>query len=263
MFDKARTRSAATVVAAALIALPVASGGVTSAAPTGPSSLAQLSGSLGSGSLGSASASSDPADGYDVLFVRHGHTTYPQPEEELSPLGIEQAAALADELSDDPIDSVYTSLMVRAFQTGDDIAEDHDLPVLADEDLNEVGFEAPADIPPSELNAYYSNIVRQWINGQDRDTDFGGEGYRAIEARWNSWWQDFRQAHRYQHGTAVVVAHGALYGVMLPATCTNAITADFALSNPLDNTGIVKARLHPDGTLTCTEWNGVPVPSAS
>lgn len=61
----------------------------------------------------------------------------------------------------------------------------------------------------------------------------------------------------------MVVAHGGIYIVMLPEACSNEITPEFALDNTLDNTGMVKATLHPNGTLTCSEWNGVPVPSAS
>ncbi|MFM1722366.1 histidine phosphatase family protein [Rhodococcus sp. PAM 2766] len=255
MSRRLRLHTAVAAVGAVLVSLPLASGSVAAAQPGNNSSV--------SWPIGTGSASVDPAAGYDVLFVRHGHSTYPQPEEELSPLGIEQAAALAESLEGAPVNAVHTSMMLRAFQTGDDVASDHDVPVLADENLREIAFKAPADLPPAEQAAYYSNIVKLWISGEERDNDFGGEGYRAVEARWNTWWEGFLRQHRNDHGTAVVVAHGGIYGVMLPATCSNEITADFAVSHPLDNTGIVKARLHPDGTLTCSEWNGVPVPSAS
>ncbi|MBT2248190.1 histidine phosphatase family protein [Arthrobacter sp. BHU FT2] len=61
--------------------------------------------------------------------MRHANTHYPVPEQELSPLGIQQATVLAEKLSEFPIASVDTSMMVRSFQTGDNIAADHDLPV--------------------------------------------------------------------------------------------------------------------------------------
>jgi broad specificity phosphatase PhoE len=211
---------------------------------------------------GEAAAKPKPATkGYDVLFVRHAHTTYPPPEQELSPRGIEEAAALVDQLGDLPIDAVHTSMMVRSFQTGDGVAADHDLPLVADENLNEVDIDV-SDVPPAEQHARYLEIIAAWAHGEDRDQSFG-ESYGEVQDRWSEWWEGFVREHRTDRGTAVVVAHGAIYGLMLPETCSNEVTPDFSLANQLDNTGMVKARLHPDGTLTCTEWNGVPVPSAS
>lgn len=255
MSRRLRLHAALAAAATVLVSLPLVTGSVAAAQPDGSSSV--------SWPIGSGSTAVDPSAGYDILFVRHGHATYPQPEEELSPLGIEQAAALAEKLEDAPVNAVHTSMMLRAFQTGDNVASDHNVPVLADKNLREIAFHAPDEVPPAERTAYFSNIVRQWVDGEERDNDFGGEAYRAIEARWNTWWEGFLRQHRNDRGTAVVVAHGGVFGVMLPATCSNEITADFAVSNPLDNTGMVKARLHPNGTLTCSEWNGVAVPSES
>jgi broad specificity phosphatase PhoE len=200
--------------------------------------------------------------GYDVLFVRHAHTTYPPPEEELSPQGIQQAATLADRLADEPIDSVTSSMMVRAFQTADDIAVDHNLPVVADSALREVDLPLK-HLTPAEQYAVFIQIIQTWLAGKERDNGFGGESYDQVEARWTPWWDDFVREHRTDRGTAVVVAHGALFTLMLPATCSNKVSGEFALANLFGNTTMVRARLSPNGTLTCTEWNGVAVPSAS
>jgi broad specificity phosphatase PhoE len=199
--------------------------------------------------------------GYDVLFVRHAETDYPPPEEELNATGIEQAAALAEQLADEPVDAVHTSLMVRSFQTGDDVAADHDLPVLADEDISEVDFDL-GHLPREEQYQRYGEIMQAWLAGEERDNGFGGESYREVEDRWTGWWEGFVAEHRADRGTGVVVAHGAIYALMLPETCTNEVSGEFSFANVLDNTGMVKARLHPNGTLTCSEWNGAPVPSA-
>jgi broad specificity phosphatase PhoE len=153
-------------------------------------------------------------------------------------------------------------MMVRAFQTGDNIATKHGLPVLADADINEVGYNFTS-IPQDQVRTRSDEIKRNWLAGVERDNGFGGESYNEVAARWNGWWHDFVAGHRGDQGTAVVVAHGGIFSLMLPATCANEVTGEFSLANILDNTGMVKARLHPDGVLTCSEWNGVPVPSAS
>ncbi|MEQ6901572.1 histidine phosphatase family protein [Nocardioides sp. YIM 152588] len=201
-----------------------------------------------------------PENGYTLLFVRHAATDYSPPEEELNAEGIEQAAALAEALHDEPIDAVYTSMMVRAFQTGDDVAADHDLPLIADAGISEVGFDVeafPEDVNPQ---LYLYEILTKWLNGVDRDQGFGGESYDEVAARWGEWWASVVAEHRNDRGTGVVVAHGAVLGLMLPATCATPVPAEFALRHPLPNTGIIEARLERNGTLTCLTWDGTPLP---
>jgi broad specificity phosphatase PhoE len=207
-----------------------------------------------------ASPSMTPV-GYDILFVRHAASDYAPPEEALNATGIRQAARLAETLSDEPIDSVYTSMMVRAFQTGDDVARDHGLPVLADADINEIGYDFTG-VPPDQVAQRADEIKKAWLAGEERDNGFGGETYYELEERWSTWWDDFVAEHRRDRGTAVVVAHGGIFAVMLPATCANEVTGEFSLSHILSNTGMIRARLHRNGSLTCLEWNGTPVPSA-
>ncbi|TNM50234.1 histidine phosphatase family protein [Nocardioides albidus] len=210
-----------------------------------------------------AGAKPTPAGpGYDLLFVRHAHTNYPVPEQELSATGIQQATALANALHDAPIESVDTSMMVRSFQTGDNVAADHDLPVRADEAISEVAFNL-ADVPPAQQLQKVGEMMGAWLGGQQRANGFGGESYDEVVARWTPWWEQYVREHRNDRGTGVVVAHGALLALMLQRTCANEVTPAFALQNGLANTGIVKAHLSPNGTLTCTEWNGVAIPSAS
>lgn len=202
------------------------------------------------------------APGYDILFVRHANTNYPVPEQELSSLGIQQASALAEKLRDDPIASVDTSMMVRSFQTGDNIAADHDLPVQADEAISEVTFNLN-HVPAAEQHARVLDIMLQWLEGKQRSNGFGAESYDDVVARWTPWWQEYVREHRKDQGTGVVVSHGALLGLMLQRTCANNVAPQFVVQNNLANTGMVRARLSPNGDLTCTEWNGVAIPAGS
>ena len=199
--------------------------------------------------------------GYDVLFVRHAHTTYPVPEEELSPRGIEQASALVDRFRSAPIRSVDSSIMVRAYQTADGVAADHDVPVLADEDIREVQFDLTG-MSPAEQLSHYHDVMTAWLHGEERDNDFGGEGYDEVAERWNRWWETYVREHRSDKGAGVVVAHAAIFTLMLPETCSNQVDPDFAFEHGISNTGVIKAHLDPNGTLTCTEWDGVAMPSA-
>jgi len=208
---------------------------------------------------GSVAGAKPNHSGYDVLFVRHAEAN--PPSGPLSDLGHSQAAALATLLHDDPVDAVDTSMLTRAFETGAAVATDHGLTLLADLRINEVSFDL-TDVAPADINTVVGARLSQWLNGEQRDNGFGAESYDDVQARWSSWWTDFVAEHRKDKGEAVVVAHGALLLLMLPATCANAIDPTFALTHGLANTSIVKARLYPNGKLVCTDWAGTPIPSA-
>jgi broad specificity phosphatase PhoE len=214
---------------------------------------------VGTGSLDAAGAGPKPTpNGYEVLFVRHAEAD--PPDGPLSDLGFSQAADLADLLHDEPVNAAYTSMLLRAFQTGIPVASDHELPVVADARINEMNLDL-TNIPPQDIPAVVGQRFFRWLNGEDRDEGFGGESFNELHARWDDWWSDFVTKHRTDKGAGVVVAHGALLILMLPETCHNALDPGFVLGNGLQNTAIVKARLHPNGTLSCTEWAGVPVPT--
>jgi broad specificity phosphatase PhoE len=199
-------------------------------------------------------------NGYDVLFVRHAEAN--PPSGPLSDLGLTQAAALATLLHEDPVNAVDTSLLTRAFQTGAAVATDHGLALVADGRINEVTFDLTG-VAPADINTVVGGRLSQWLNGEERDNGFGAESYDQVQERWGSWWEDFVAEHRKDRGEAVVVAHGALLLLMLPATCSNPIDPAFALSHGLLNTSIVKARLYQNGKLVCTDWAGTPIPSAT
>ncbi|MBT2248191.1 phosphoglycerate mutase family protein [Arthrobacter sp. BHU FT2] len=101
------------------------------------------------------------------------------------------------------------------------------------------------------------------MEGKQRSNGFGAESYNDVLARWTPWWQEYVREHRNDQGTRVVVSHGALLGLMLQNTCVNEMAPQFVVQNNLANSGMVKAHLAPNGDLTCTEWNGVPIPSGN
>jgi probable phosphoglycerate mutase len=214
---------------------------------------------------GLGTADARPGNGprsHEILFIRHAEAS--PANGPLSELGLTQAAALATLLHDAPVEFVDTSMLARAFQTGAAVASDHDLTLTADERINEVTFDLTG-IAPADINTVVGGRLRTWLIGEQRDNSFGpaGESFNQVQARFDAWWADYLREHRHDWGTDVVVAHGALMILMLPEVCANHLDPDFVLGHPLLNTSIVKARLARDGTLTCTEWAGAPIPSAA
>lgn len=208
-----------------------------------------------------------PGPGFDILFVRHAHSNSGPGavNPPLSDEGMAQAEALAAELDAEPVDAVHTSMLLRAFQTGAAVAADHQLPMSTDARINEVSFDL-SDLPTDDrgaLAARLGDILDQWSRGLNRDVGFGGESFNDVEARWRSWWNDFTDEHRVDKGSTVVVAHSALLGLMLPETCSNPVDLEFQRTHPITNTMVIRARLHPNGTLSCLMWGDTPVPSAA
>ena len=208
----------------------------------------------GAGVVDATTESRGGPKGHDVYFIRHAEAS--PADGPLSVNGLAQAEALRVLLHDQRIASVDTSMLTRAFQTGAAVASDHDLRITADERINEVGFVAAAvpQIP---------TILSDWLNGRNRAEGYGGESFDQAAVRWQSWWHDYSRAHKDDRGTSVVVAHGALLLLMLPETCSNAIDPAFNLSHSLYNTAIIKATMAKNGKITCYEWAGAPVPSAT
>lgn len=213
----------------------------------------------GSAAAGSAGPKPTPK-GYVVYFVRHGEAS--PANGPLSPLGQQQAAALATLLHDEPVNAVYTSTLERAIQTGAPTALDHGIPAISDARLDEMGFSFTG-VPPAQIPAVAGARLLDWASGNNRDEGYGGESFNALKSRFDDWWHEFVREHKTDKGMAVVVAHGGLLGLMIPETCWNDIEPSFAIvEHGLFNTAIIKTVLHPNGTLGCTEWAGAPIPSA-
>ncbi|RHW23666.1 hypothetical protein D0Z08_28555 [Nocardioides immobilis] len=90
-------------------------------------------------------------------------------------------AALAELLHDQSVNAVYTSMLLRAFQTGAALATDHALPVVTDERINEVTVD-PTGVPREKINTTIGDRLRQWLAGQNRAGLWRGELQRRPSA---------------------------------------------------------------------------------
>lgn len=91
-----------------------------------------------------------------LTIVRHGETNYnlkhlmnynPSIDVHLTPHGITQAKALAEQLRDEPFDVIFVSELPRTHQTAHYINQYHHLPITIDQRLNDIanGFEGRTD----------------------------------------------------------------------------------------------------------------------
>lgn len=182
-----------------------------------------------------------------VFVARHGEAVY---ESELlsdaggwlSPLGRDQARALAERLVPERISRVWTSDMARAVQTGEIVAAALGADVVVRTGLREfgVGHAAGTTGDPDP----FAETFAAWLDGDLTARIPGGESGEDVVQRYTAVLEEIADAHRGE--SVLVVSHG---GVMCMAL--SALALNLALSHsrdvPMPNCGVVALEGDADG----------------
>jgi len=189
-----------------------------------------------------------------LVLVRHGQTTAnfnleldtAEPGAPLTPLGHEQAAAVADVLSPEGVSAIFTSHLTRTGQTAAPLARQLGLEPVVFPGIREI---IAADLEMrSDLDSVieYHQVANAWCHG-DLDVRMrGGETGHEVFARYNAAIDVARE--RVGDGVAVFFSHGAVIRTWSGYHARN-VDADFATSRILLNTGMVVLDEGPAGWL--------------
>jgi broad specificity phosphatase PhoE len=163
----------------------------------------------------------------------------------LSPQGRAEAAAIAERLASEIIDTIYASPLERTRETAAIVANRLQVPVAIRNDLTELDFGEWTGLTFDQVRA-----DRRWLPWQRCRSIAaipGGESWRGVQDRIVAALFDLRRNH--PEGTVVVVSHGDVIRAALL----------FVLGMPLDfynrlevATGSISA--------VCLDDNGVRVP---
>jgi broad specificity phosphatase PhoE len=207
------------------------------------------------------------ADSITLTWVRHGEsygnvagagidTKVPGPE--LTDLGEQQAAAIAQQLKDGGYDSIYVSDMIRTHQTAAPLeALLPSLPVHEEAGIHEISagiFEgSPIDSGLGRIG--YFLIPVAWTLGLRSLPIPGGENGNGFEARVNG-----AIAEVIANGDTkpVLFSHGATIMVW---TMMNVDNPDvlLMLTHPLGNTAVVVVTGNPDDGWMLQSWDGIAI----
>jgi probable phosphoglycerate mutase len=193
-----------------------------------------------------------------VFVARHGEAVY---ESELlsdaggwlSPLGRDQARALAERLAPERISRVWTSDMARAVQTGEIVAAALGADVVVRTGLREfgVGHAAGTTGDPDP----FAETFAAWLDGDLTARIPGGESGEDVVRRYTAVLEEIADAHRGE--SVLVVSHG---GVMCMAL--SAVSRNLALSHsrdvPMPNCGVVALEGDADGWVA-RSWADQPL----
>ena len=146
-----------------------------------------------------------------LLLVRHGETDWNSErrwqghtDRPLNERGREQARALGAELSDRPVDAIYSSDLLRARETAEILAAELGLDVRVDAGLREVDVGSWSGLAHGEIEASDPDGFRRWQEGGkgwEQGESYEEMGERVVEAVLGI-------AAEHPEQTLVVVSHG-------------------------------------------------------
>ena len=217
------------------------------------------------------------AESITLEFVRHGQAgdnlviNNEVPGPPLTELGQQQAHNVADLLADDHITGIYSSIMTRAQETADPLAQLLGLPVHELAGLNEIDAGLLADLPVNVGGlpvgaVLYAAAPMLWALGLYFVPQLGSSDFNGMV------FQD-----RFSDAVAAIYAGSdggdtdAVFtheGSMVFWTLMNVDNPDFGIivnealttGELLPFTGVIEVRGNPEDGWTLVSWNGQPVP---
>ena len=158
----------------------------------------------------------------NIILARHGETDWNTEEVfrgradvALNETGLKQASRLAEYLSGEKIDIVYSSPLQRAVKTAEAVALRHKLPVTTVENLNDMNFGEWQGLSRRDVNLKYPELYRDWLDTPEQVKVPGGESLEEVRSRAMPFLED--AVMRCGEGTIVLVSHRVVHKVLICA----------------------------------------------
>ncbi len=191
-----------------------------------------------------------------IIAIRHGETAWNVATRlqghldiPLNAMGRWQAGQVARALADEPIDAIYASDLLRAWQTAQAIAEVAACPLSADTGLRERGFGEFEGMTYAEIEATWPEMSLQWRKRVPDWAPLGGESLVTMRERVLT--TASRLAAQHLGGQIVLVAHGGVMDMLYRLATGQDVQAPRAWH--LGNAAINRLLWTPDG-FTLVGW---------
>ena len=199
-----------------------------------------------------------------LYFVRHGESeanvrrviSNRESPFGLTPLGRQQAGALANEFRDIPIKTIFSSPILRARQTAEILARSSKQSYRVTEALREYDCGVLEDKADEESWKLHREIAEDWTLYQNylRKPE-GGECFLDIRNRFIPFIEELSRDGTPQDESILLVGHGGLFQLMLPLILINVDVA-FAKSHGMAHTEMILAEQRQHG-LFCLQWGPI------
>ena len=191
-----------------------------------------------------------------IIAVRHGETAWNVDTRlqghldiPLNDIGIWQAERLANALADEPIETVYASDLMRAWQTAQAIARVSHCPLRPDPGLRERGFGEFEGHTYAEIEATWPDLSLQWRKRAPLWAPPGGESLIMMRQRVQATVDAL--AVRHVGAQIVLVAHGGVMDMLYRMATGQELQAPRTWL--LSNAAINRLLWTPEG-LTLVGW---------
>jgi broad specificity phosphatase PhoE len=186
----------------------------------------------------------------ELIFVRHGESNYNRDrrwqgqsqDAILSALGWQQAACVADALTDSAVAALFSSDLSRAMQTAVAIAEAIGLPIFADRRLREIDAGRWTDRLSDEVAQQEPDRITAWNRTPATTSLPEGEGLAEAQKRILAFVADRIPAYSGQ--SVVIATHGAILQTLM-AAAENLPLEQLWLDQPAANGAIVRVAWEP------------------
>jgi broad specificity phosphatase PhoE len=179
----------------------------------------------------------------------------------LTASGFHQARALAQRFSSEAICAVYTSPLLRATQTAEQICKIKEIEMQIAPELSEynMGIYEGTSSLPGMLGAISDAASKdRWFKYNDFDARSpGGESLNDMRLRFLPFVRKAIEDAGSEPGILLIITHGGILSAMLPFVFEN-INFDFVQTNPIEHLTVIKGELS-NGRLVCVEYDGSPV----
>ncbi|MCU0511734.1 MAG: histidine phosphatase family protein [Anaerolineae bacterium] len=170
-----------------------------------------------------------------VFIIRHGETDYNAAgrwqgilQTSLNETGRRQAQALAQHLRTQPLDAIYSSDLIRAYDTAQYLAQGRPLSVISDQRLREINAGVFQGLNREEIQRTYPLEYSQW----QKDNHFivpQGESRAQMQARMVAAWQEI--VTRTPGHSAAMVSHGGSIRYLLLHLFPDELSAGRGIEN--------------------------------
>jgi broad specificity phosphatase PhoE len=175
--------------------------------------------------------------------------------------GLQHARAFARQVSSLNVRAVYTSPLLRATQTAEEICKIKKIGMQIAPELSEynMGIHEGTSTLAGTLGAISdAETKKQWFKLNDFDAKSpGGESLNDMRRRFPPFVKKAVENCCGEPGILLMITHGGILSAMLPFVFEN-LHFDFVQARSVEHLSIVKGELK-DGRLVYVEYNGNPV----
>lgn len=148
-----------------------------------------------------------------IYLVRHGQTAWNAAKRwqgttdiPLDETGLEQAAKLAQKMTQYPIQAIYSSPLQRAAATAQAVAEKFTLPVIYNQELEEIRLGEWEGHTSEEIIAKHGSKFSIWETNHEEQIGHGVETNHDLQQRA---WAAFDTICTQETADTLIVSHGA------------------------------------------------------